>query len=75
MANLSKEEKNALKKVWKAAQRKDYILTEENVKELFEVGDGLPVTVIVNKEGIIKSIFESSMSFEELENAVLPLLE
>lgn len=48
---------------------------DNNVKELFEVGDGLPITVIVNKEGIIKSIFESSMSFEELENAVLPLLE
>ena len=48
---------------------------DNNVKELFEVGDGLPVTVIVNKEGIIKAIFESSMSFEQLENAVIPLLE
>ncbi len=36
MANLSKEEKNALKKTWKAAQSKNYILTEENVQELFE---------------------------------------
>ena len=48
---------------------------DNNVKELFEVSEVLPATVIVNKEGIIKSIFESSMSFEELENAVLPLLE
>lgn len=48
---------------------------DNNVKELFEVGDALPVTVIVNKEGIIKGIFESPMSFEELESAVLPLLE
>lgn len=36
MANLSKDEKNALKKTWKAAQNKNYILTEENVQELFE---------------------------------------
>ncbi len=36
MSNLSKEEKNALKKTWEAAQSKDYILTEENVHELFE---------------------------------------
>lgn len=36
MGNLSKEEKNALKKEWKAAQREDYLLTEANVQELFE---------------------------------------
>ena len=48
---------------------------ENNVKELFEVGDGLPITVIVNKEGIIKAISEASMTLEQLENAVLPLLE
>ena len=36
MTHLSKEEKNALKKAWKTAQRKEYILTEENVQELFE---------------------------------------
>lgn len=48
---------------------------DNNVKELFEVGDGLPVTVIVNKEGIIKTIFESSATLEQLENAVLPLLD
>ena len=36
MCSLSKAEKNALKKEWKAAQRKDYILTEENVQKLFE---------------------------------------
>jgi hypothetical protein len=36
MANLSKEEKDALKKAWKAAQSKNYILTEENVQKLFE---------------------------------------
>jgi hypothetical protein len=36
MANLSKEEKNALKKARKAAQSKNYILTEENVQKLFE---------------------------------------
>ena len=36
MCSLSKAEKNALKKECKAAQRKDYILTEENVQELFE---------------------------------------
>ncbi len=36
MTHLSKEEKNTLKKAWKAAQGKDYILTEENVQKLFE---------------------------------------
>ena len=36
MANLSKEEKNALKKAWKAAKSKNYILTEEHVQKLFE---------------------------------------
>lgn len=36
MAGLSKEKKSALKKAWKAEQSKDYILTEENVRKLFE---------------------------------------
>lgn len=36
MANLSKEEKNAMKKGWKVSQSKNYILAEENVQELFE---------------------------------------
>ncbi|MBQ8213617.1 MAG: DUF2695 domain-containing protein [Clostridia bacterium] len=36
MANLSKEEKKALEKAWEAEQSEDYILTEENVQELFE---------------------------------------
>ena len=36
MDGMSKSEKNVLKKEWKAAQRKDYILTEENVQKLFE---------------------------------------
>ena len=36
MASLSKEEKNNLKKAWKASQSKDYILAEEDVQDLFE---------------------------------------
>ena len=36
MGNLSKAEKRTFKKEWKVAQRKEYILTEENVQELFE---------------------------------------
>ena len=36
MADLSKYEKKALAKTWKLTQSKDYILTEENVQELFE---------------------------------------
>ena len=36
MASLSKEEKNALRRTWKEAQRKSYILTKENVQVLFE---------------------------------------
>lgn len=36
MTHLSKKEKNALKKAWKTARSTGYILTEENVQELFE---------------------------------------
>ena len=36
MANLSKDQKKALAKAWKAEQKKDYILTVENVQDLFE---------------------------------------
>ncbi len=36
MTRLSREEKNALKKTWKATQSKVYILTETDVQELFE---------------------------------------
>ena len=36
MADLSKEEKKALIKVWQAEQNEDYIMTEENAQELFE---------------------------------------
>ena len=36
MSDLSKEKKKALSKSWQETQRKDYLLTEENVQELFE---------------------------------------
>lgn len=36
MAELSKAEKKALSQSWREAQRKEYLLTEENVQELFE---------------------------------------
>ena len=36
MADLSKGEKEKLIKEWKIEQNKDYILTQENVKDLFE---------------------------------------
>lgn len=36
MSSLSKAEKNALKKEWKATQHKVYILTQESVQGLFE---------------------------------------
>lgn len=36
MSDLSKTEKKTLSKAWKETQRKDYLLTEENVQELFE---------------------------------------
>ena len=35
MAGLSKQEKKAKMKMWKATQNKDYMLTQENVQELF----------------------------------------
>ena len=41
-----------------------------NVKDLFEVGDALPITIIVDKQGVIKYIAESSLTFSELEEAV-----
>lgn len=36
MAELSKAEKKALTKAWKELHSRDYLLTEENVQELFE---------------------------------------
>ena len=36
MSKLSKEEKKALSNAWKETQHKWYLLTEENVQELFE---------------------------------------
>ena len=36
MSDLSKVKKRELSKVWKEAQCKDYLLTEENVQALFE---------------------------------------
>ena len=36
MSQLSKAEKKDMAKTWKAAQRKAYILSEENVRELFD---------------------------------------
>ena len=36
MTCLSKAEKKALTKTWKEAQRKEYLLTEENVQDLFD---------------------------------------
>ena len=36
MSKLSKEEKKALSNAWKETQHKCYLLTEENVQELFE---------------------------------------
>lgn len=47
---------------------------DNDVKGLFEVGDGLPITVVVDREGIIKHIFESSMTLDELKAAVEPVL-
>ena len=35
MTNLSNAEKKSLSKTWRAAQSKDYILTEKQVQELF----------------------------------------
>ena len=36
MSDLSKEKKKELSKAWQEAQCRDYLLTEENVQELFE---------------------------------------
>ena len=36
MSELSRADKKALAKAWKETQRKDYLLTEDNVQELFE---------------------------------------
>ena len=36
MANLSKEEKKKIMKLWEADQNSEHILSEENVQELFE---------------------------------------
>ena len=36
MSDLSKAKKKELSKAWQEAQCRDYLLTEENVQELFE---------------------------------------
>ncbi len=47
---------------------------DDNVKKLFDVGDALPVTIVVDRQGIIKYIGEAAMTYSELENVVLKLL-
>lgn len=47
---------------------------DNNVYELFAVAGSLPVTVVVDKAGVIQFIAESGMSLQDLETVVLPLL-
>ena len=42
---------------------------------MFDVSGSLPVTVVVDKLGIIRYIGEVSLSYEELESIVLPWTE
>lgn len=49
--------------------------SDNNVLELFEVSSLLPVTVVINRAGIIKYMDAASLTYEELEQIVLPELE
>ena len=44
---------------------------DNNIKDLFEVGDALPITIIVDKHCVIKFISETDMSYSELESAII----
>ena len=48
---------------------------DNNVFNMFDVSGSLPVTVVVDKLGIIRYIGEVSLSYEELESIVLPWTE
>lgn len=47
---------------------------DNDVYGLFDVAGALPVTVVVDKEGVIRCVAESSMSLAALEAVVSPLL-
>ena len=44
---------------------------DNNVMNIFEVSPMLPVTVVVNRQGVIKFMTNGKMSYEELETVVL----
>lgn len=48
---------------------------DNNILDLFEVSTALPVTVVVNRSGIITYMASGSLTYEKLETLVLPELQ
>jgi thiol-disulfide isomerase/thioredoxin len=49
-------------------------LGEERTKALFDKGETLPVTVVINKKGMIREVIQGIIFPEEFEQKVKPLL-
>jgi len=46
-----------------------------NLLALFDIGEALPITVVVDKEGVIQYMGQSKLEYADLERIVLPLLD
>ena len=76
MTHLSKEEKNALKKEWKTAQSKEYILTKENVQKLFEyLEEHLDNSCCDHTLRYTKQWLNDHISQEMIESAIVEITE
>ncbi|MCI0389463.1 MAG: TlpA family protein disulfide reductase [Acidobacteria bacterium] len=49
-------------------------LGEEQTKALFDKGENLPVTVVIDKKGVVREVIQGILFPEEFEQKVKPLL-
>jgi peroxiredoxin len=49
-------------------------LGEEQTKAMFDKGEILPVTVVIDKKGVVREVIQGIMFQEEFEQKVKPLL-
>ena len=49
-------------------------LGEEQTKALFDKGETLPVTIVIDKKGIVREVIQGIIYPEEFEQKVKPLL-
>jgi len=50
-------------------------LGEEQTKAIFDKGENLPVTVVIDKKGMVREVVQGIMFPEEFEQKVKPLLQ